>query len=138
MIKLNVNVPSKSLTHILVLANDEAKDHKPLEGKEAFKNLDVTAEGKPNQLYTQGLSKEITWREITKLFKENGVSMGESLMQKYVLLLDLRPSVDNRMHGNGVELRNTTDGITIEIYQVAEAAKLKLACVFAVRCLVED
>ena len=79
-------------------------------------------DGKPNQLYTQGLLKEITWREITKLFKENGVSIGESLTQNNVLLLDLRPSVDNKIHGNGVELRNTTDGITIEIHQVAEAA----------------
>ena len=123
VINLNVNAPSKSLSHVLILAIDSGKDRKPFERKEVFKNLDVTKvnitiEGKPNQLYAQGLSKENTWSEITKLFKENGVSMGEFLTEKYALLLDLRPSVDNKMHGNGVELQNTTDGLTIEIQRV--------------------
>jgi len=127
VVYLNVNTPSKSLTHVLVLAIDSAEDRKSFERKDVFKNLDVTkvnvtVEGKPNQLYVQGLSKENTWSEITKLFQENGVSMGEFLTTKYALLLDLRPSVDNKMHGNGVELRNTTDGLTIEIHRVPGAA----------------
>jgi len=127
VVNLNVNTPSKSLTHVLVLAIDSAEDRKSFERKDVFKNLDVTkvnvtVEGKPNQLYVQGLSKENTWSEITKLFQENGVSMGEFLTTKYALLLDLRPSVDNKMHGNGVELRNTTDGLTIEIHRVPGAA----------------
>jgi len=110
-----------------VLAIDTAKDRKPFERKDVFKNLDITKvnviiEGKPNQHYAQGLSKENTWSEIVKLFKENGVSMGEFLTTKYALLLDLHPSVDNKMHGNGIELRNTTDGLTIEIHRVPGAA----------------
>jgi len=124
VVNLNVNVPSKSLSHILILAIDSAEDRKPYERKEVFKNLDVTkvnvtVEGKPNQLYAQGLLKENT---IVKLFHENGVSMGEFLTEKYALCLDCRPSIDNAMHGNGVELKNTTDGITIEIHRVAAPA----------------
>jgi len=45
--------------------------------------------------------------------------MGKFLTEKYALCLDLRPSIDARMHGNGVELKNTTDGLTIEIHRVA-------------------
>jgi len=123
VINLNVNAPSKSLTHVLVLAIDTAKDRKPFEHETTYRNLDitkvnVTVEGKPNQLYAQGLSKENAWSEIVKLFQENGESMGEFLTEKYALLLDLRPSIDKKMHGNGVELRNTTDGLTIEIHRV--------------------
>jgi len=45
--------------------------------------------------------------------------MGEFLTEKYALCLDLRPSIDARMHGNGFELKNTTDGFTIELQRVA-------------------
>jgi len=105
VVNLNVNVPSKSLAHILILAIDSAEDRKSFECKDVFKNLDVTkvnvtVEGKPNQLYAQGLLKENTWSQIVKLFHENGVSMGEFLTEKYALCLDCRPSIDNAMHGN--------------------------------------
>jgi len=50
------------------------------------------------------------------------VSMGEFLTEKYALLLDLRPSTDNKMHGNGVDLQNMTEGLTIEIQRVPGAA----------------
>jgi len=123
VINVTINKPSKSLTHVLILAIDKAKDRKPFEHKEVFKNLDVTKvstqiEGKHNQLYAHGLLKENTWTEIVKLFKENGVSMGEFLTEKYALLLDFRPSIDNKMHGNGVELIKSTHGINIEIQRV--------------------
>jgi len=49
--------------------------------------------------------------------------MGEFLTEKYALCLDCRPSIDNDMHGNGVELKNTTDGITIEIHRVAALSR---------------
>jgi len=43
--------------------------------------------------------------------------MGEFLTEKYALCLDLRPSIDNATHGNRVELKNTTDGLTIELHR---------------------
>ena len=116
VVNLNVNVPSKSLAHILILAIHSAEDRIDVT------KVNVTVEGKPNQLYAQGLLKENTWSQVVKLFHENGVSMGEFLTEKYALCLDCRPSIDNAMHGNGVELKNTTDGITIEIHRVAGAA----------------
>jgi len=42
LVNLNVNVPLKSLAHILILAIDSAEDRKPFDRKEVFKNLDVT------------------------------------------------------------------------------------------------
>lgn len=54
--------------------------------------------------------------------------MGEFLTEKYALCLDLRPSIDKTIHGNGVVLQNTAEGLTIEINRVAGAGggKLKL------------
>jgi hypothetical protein len=122
-VNLNVNVPSKSLSHIIILAID-GEDRKPFARKEVFKNLDVTKvnvkiEGKPNQLYAEGIFTENTWDQITRLFHENGVSIGEFLTEKYALCLDLRPSTDEQLHGNGIELRSTTEGLTITIHRVA-------------------
>ena len=128
IINLEINAPSQSLTHILILAIDKAKDRKPFEHEETYRNLDVTKvnvaiDGKHNQLYAQGLLKENTWSEIVKLFKENGVSMGEFLTKKHALLLDFRPSTDNKMHGNGIELKGD---LNIDIHRVPGAASENL------------
>ena len=78
VINLNVIARSKSLSHVLILAIDTAKDRKPFEREKTYRNLDitkvnVTVEGKPNQLYAQGLSKKNTWSEsFSSCFRKTG------------------------------------------------------------------
>ena len=117
---MSLNIPSKSLTHIFILAIDP-DDRKKYAYNETFKNLDVkevsvTIEGAPNQLYSSGLQKEDTWYEIQKIFQdENEITIGGFLTTKYALSIDLRPSIDSRLHGSGIRLANTAEGLTIEI-----------------------
>ena len=85
---------------------------------EAFK-------GKPNQLYTSGLTTQYTDDQILEFFNhDTTVTIGEFLTTKYALVLDLRGSYDDSHHGNGLELK---DEMTVEINQIASGSgKLRL------------
>ena len=125
VLNLAVNTPSKSLSHILILAVDP-DDRKPFAHTDKFKNLDITRvnigiEGveKVNALYASGMEKQNTYDQILKLFDSDDVSLGSFLTEKYGLCFDLRPSVDASLHGNGARMENTSEGVTLEIHRVA-------------------
>ena len=125
VLNLAVNAPSKSLSHILILAVDP-DDRKSFAHTEKFKNLDITKvnigiEGveKVNALYASGMQKENTYDQILKLFDSDDVSLGDFLTEKYALCFDLRPSRDASLHGNGANLQNMSEGVTLEIHRVA-------------------
>ena len=132
VINLSVNAPSKSLSKILILAVDP-DDRKQFAHIEKFRNLDITKvnvgiEGveKVNALYASGMQTHNTYDQIVKVFNENGVTLREFLTKKYALCLDLRPSTDSSLHGNGVNLQNTSEGVTLEIHRVAGTGNGKL------------
>ena len=132
VVNLAVNAPSKSMSHILILAIDP-DDRKQFAYTEKFKNLDITKVNigiesveKVNALYASGMQKENTFDQILKLFNENSVSLGDFLTEKYALCFDLRPSVDHTLHGNGANLQNTSEGVTLEIHRVAGSGNGKL------------
>ena len=75
-------------------------------------------EGKPNQLYAQGMRSFEQYDEICKYFAERkqrdndaneiqkhlqlyDLSLGEYLVKKYALWLDFRMIDENELHGNG-------------------------------------
>ena len=113
---------------------------------EAFYNLqitkvEVTIEGIPNQLYSQGMRTYQMWDEAKKYFAASpcskrhpevgmaakdlalaDVNLEEFLTSKYSLWLDLRTSDDDRLHGSGRRIENASEGITIQITKKAEAA----------------
>ena len=111
---------------------------------EAFYNpritkVEVTIEGVPNQLLSQGMRAYQQWRETKKFFaagckrhpevamvaKDLGladVSLGEFLTSKFALWLDLRTTDDDRLHGSGHHIENASEGVTIQLTKIAEAA----------------
>ena len=132
VVNLSINASSKSLSKILILAVDP-DDRKQFAHTEKFKNLDIKEvnigiEGvaKINALYASGMKPHNTYDQILKVFKENGVSLRDFLTEKYALCFDLRPSVDDDLHGNGVKLENTTEGVTLEIHRVPATGNGKL------------
>ena len=129
---LSVNAPSKSMPKILILAVDP-DDRKQYAHTEKFKNLDITKvnigiEGvkKVNALYASGMQSENTYDQIVKVFNENGVTLREYLTEKYALSIDLRPSTDSSLHGNGARLENTSEGVTLEVHRIAGTGNGKL------------
>ena len=89
-------------------------------------------EGKPNQLYAQGMRSFEQYDEICKYFAEgkqkdnnanevqkqlqlHDLSVGEYLTNKYALWLDFRTIDENTLRGTGRKIENTSEGITLQI-----------------------
>ena len=89
-------------------------------------------EGKPNQVYPQGMRPFEQYHEICKYFAEGkqrdndanetqkhlqlyDLSLGEYLVNKYALWLDFRKIDENELHGTGRRIENASEGITLQI-----------------------
>ena len=85
-------------------------------------------EGKPNQLYAQGMRSFEQYDEARKYFDEGrlvyevqaqlqlyDVSLGEYLVNKYALSLDFRTIDENELQRTGRRIENASEGITLQI-----------------------
>ena len=130
------NMPCKSLKGMLVLfeeetssARDTSKFYNP-----KIQKVSVTVEGKPNQLYAQGMRSLEQYDEICKYFTEgvqrdndvqkqlelHDLSVGEYLVNKYALWLDFRMIDENELHRTGRRIENVSESITLQIERKAE------------------
>ena len=64
---------------------------------------------------------------IQKDLQLHNVDIASYYTDKYALWLDFRTIYDNRLHGSGRALQNTSEGIRLQITKKAEAAG-KLSC----------
>ena len=134
------NTPCKSLKGILVLFEEEqsytrdtSKFYNP-----KIQKVSVIVEGKPNQLYAQGMRSFEQYDEICKYFAEGkqrdndaneiqkhlqlyDLSLGEYLVNRYALLLDFRMIDENELHGTGSRIENASEGITLQIEKKEES-----------------
>ena len=131
------NTPCKSLKGILVLFGEEksytrntTKFYNP-----KIQKVSVIVEGKPNQLYAQGMRSLEQYDEAHKYFAEGrlanevhaqlqlyDVSLGEYLVNKYALWLDFRTIDENDLHRMGRRIENASEGITLQIKKKEESA----------------
>ena len=134
-------MPCKSLKGILILCEaehsftrDTSKFYNP-----HIQKVSVIVEGKPNQLYAQGMRLFEQYDEICKYFakgkqKYNDAneaqkhlqlldqSVGEYLTDKYALWLDYRMINENTLHGTGRRIESASEGITLQIEKSADSA----------------
>ena len=129
------NDTCKLLKAILVVFEEE-KPHTRDTSKfynPKIQNVCVTLEGKPNQLYAQGMRSFEQHDEVHKYFAEGRLanevqkhlqlyylSVGEYLTDKYALRLDFRTIDENELHGMGRQIGSGE--ITLQIEKKAEAA----------------
>ena len=119
------NMPCKSLKGILVLFEEEkpfvrdmSKFYNP-----KIQKVSVVVEGKPNQLYAQGMRSFEQYDEIRKYFTEGqlaneaqaqlqlyDLSVGEYLVNKYALWLDFRMTDENELDGMARRIKNALEG----------------------------
>ena len=91
-----------------------------------IEKVSVTIEGKPSQLYAQGMRSFEQYDETHKYFAEGklanevqkhlqlyDLSVGEYLTDKYALWLDFRTIDENELHGMRRQIGNTSGGISI-------------------------
>ena len=108
-----------------------------------IQKVSVIVEGKPNQLYAQGMKSFEQYDEICKYFAEGkqrdndaheiqkhlqlyDLSLGEYLVNKYALWLDFRTIDENELHRTGTRIenveKNASEGITLQIEKKEESA----------------
>ena len=144
---VDINSPSKSLKGVLLIFTQERSATKFARDTEEFYNpqitkVEVTVEGVPNELYAQNMEYRHQYDEIVKHFAEgrlkeagaiqkdlqlHNVNIALYYTDKYALWLDFRTIDDNRLHGSGRQLENTSEGIRLQITKKAESAG-KLSC----------
>ena len=143
---VDINSPSKSLKGVLLVFTQERSATKFIRDTEEFYNpkitkVEITVEGVPNELYAQNMEYRHQYDEIIKHFSEglkeagaiqkdlqlHNVDIASYYTDKYALWLDFRTIDDNRLHGSGRRLENTSEGIRLQITKKAESAS-KLSC----------
>ena len=102
----------------------------------------MTVEGVPNELYDQNMEYRHQYNEIMKHFGEgrlknagaiqkdlqlHNVNIALYCTDKYALWLDFQTIDDNRLHGSGRQLENTSEGMCLQITKEAGLAG-KLSC----------
>ena len=135
---INLNTPARSLKGVLLLFEDPAAGAMgPAFGRnsEFFYNplitkIQVTVEGIPNQLYSQGMLPYQHWDEIVKGFVREYLKDAELpamdqttfFQNRYGLWLDFRTSDDQTVHGSGRRIENASEGITLQLEKTVQAA----------------
>ena len=104
--------------------------------------VEVTVEGVSNELYAQNMECRHQYDEIVKHFAEgrlkeagaiqkdlqlHNINIASYYTDKYALWLDFRTIDDNRLHGSGRRLENTSKGIRLQITKESGSAG-KLSC----------
>ena len=135
---INLNVPARSMKGILMLFEDPERTSTQTYYNPKIEKVEMTIEGVPNQLYSQGMRAYQQWDEINKFFalssKRNketdkiakelyltSATLEKYLTDNYALWLDLRTTDDNTLHGSGRRVENASEGITIQITKEQEA-----------------
>ena len=133
---INLNVPARSMKGVLMLFEDPDRINTESFFNPKITKVEMTIEGVPNQLYSQGMKAYQHWNEINKFFAFNSkhskitnsvlkevnfsnVTLEKYLTTNYALWLDLRSADDNFLHGSGRRIENASEGITIQISKEA-------------------
>ena len=94
---------------------------------EKFFNPDITSvkvniNGVPNKLHSQGMEMRNRWEEVLRHFVKCGaLGYNDSMdatkfyTDKFGMFIDLRTMSDDKLHGSGLRLLNTKDGVQLEI-----------------------
>ena len=130
-INIKVNVQRRSLKAILLLFTEPYAAGARDSEKYVFPDLtkiQVTINGSPNMIYNNGLVAEDLWEEASRFFVR-GENKTEHMTSKlflagdrFGLLIDLRCMADRTMHGSGVRLVNSTDGVQLELERTASGS----------------
>ena len=115
-----------------------------------IQKVSVIVEGKPNQLYAQGMRSFEQYDEICKYFTEGRlanevqaqlqlyhVSLGEYLVNKYALWLNFRMIDENFLHRIGRRIENALEGITLQIEKKEESAGALNAYIYLIMSSIE-
>ncbi|CAG2245239.1 unnamed protein product [Mytilus edulis] len=148
--QIRQQVNARSMKGILMLFEDPERTSTETYYNPNITKVEMTIEGVPNQLYSQGMKAYQQWDEINKFFALNSkrnktteevlkdlnlsyTTLEKYLTTNYALWLDLRSTDDNSLHGSGRRIENASEGITIQITKTAGANKLINVYLFVIQ-----
>ena len=122
-----INVPRRSMRAIVILFK-----HADMEGSEEYiypniTKVDVTIEGRPNAVYSNGISTDDLYREARRVFHVEDSNMTEKRFydKKFALVVDLRCTDDNDAMNAGHNVTDTKSGVHLIITKEATTKNVK-------------
>ena len=118
---VNINVPRSSLKGILMLFREDltpATHDSELFYNPMIKEIKITVEGLPNLVYSQDYKAQQQYSEICRYFKKSNpyVTLANFYADnKFGLFIDFRSNADDQLHGSGLKIVNSKDGIQLQI-----------------------
>ena len=118
IINQSINVPRRSMKGLLLLfyeggARDSEKTFNP-----DITEVKVTVNGILNKIYSQGMKTRDFWEEIFRRFGKENSSLDATDFytgDRFALFVDLRSMKENNLHGSGLRLVNTKEGVQLSI-----------------------
>jgi len=119
VINEHINIPRRSMSGILLLFTEPYDAGARDSEKFVYPNLtgvNFNIDGLPNKLYSKGMTKTDFWKSATSKFGLcDNMKQKDFYSDKFCLWVDLRPYSDDSIHGNGLRLNSTKDGIKLEL-----------------------
>ena len=121
IINESVNVPRRSMKGLLLFfyepftagARDSEKTFNP-----DITEMKLVVNGIPNNIYSQGIKKRDLWEEVFRRFGKETSSLNATDFyagERFALFTDLRSIKENNLHGSGLRLVNTKEGVQLTI-----------------------
>ena len=127
---IDINIPRKSMRGIVLLFTKK----NPTDSEEFFnakiEHVEVSIEGNPNSVYSQGLTKSEIYNEARRFFgkakdvNNHNLSKLNFLKDKYALVIDLRTVDQENVVLSGRKIVGVQSGILIEIEKLATSVDL--------------
>jgi len=78
--------------------------------------VEINIDGMANKLFSKGMVPTDFWQSITGRFGlQNNITQKEFYTDKFALWIDLRTYPDKSIHGDGLLLNSTKDGVKLQI-----------------------
>ena len=147
---VDINSPLKSFKDVLLIFTKERTATNFERDTDEFYNpkitkFEVTIEGYPCELYAQNMKYYHQCVEIRKHFGEgrlkdagviqkdlqlHDVDITSYYTDKYALCLDFRTIYDNKLHGSGRRLENTSEEIQLQIKKLDQQVNCLAICIY--------
>ena len=119
VINEHINLSRRSMTGILCLFEkdyDEGKRDSEKFVNPDIKSININIDGMPNRLYSKGMVPTDFWESIKRRMGGAGkVKEDDFYADKFALWIDLRTFPDNGIHGGGLHINTTREGVKLEI-----------------------
>ena len=119
LVNKTINLLCSSMKYIVMLFRKKTLTDSEEYVYPGIKRVDVTIEGNPNSVYSQGLTKPKLFEEARKVFlnyETDTLPLTDFFTKnKFALVIDLRTYPDNDVSGDGRKVLNTQNGISLGI-----------------------